>query len=138
MNARKGLQPPTTAGFTAVELLVTLFVAALFLAAGYTLYNAIASRSLDARLSAQADNLAYGYLRRYQGASTNPCTDTIPLNKSPLTGVSGAEGLASPTVTIQITCPVSSNLGISRIRSQVEYRNGSTTEYVQHEMYITN
>jgi Tfp pilus assembly protein PilV len=52
------------AGFSTVELLITLFVAAVFLAAGYQLYLVTVRDSGDVRQRARASAIAYDYLRR--------------------------------------------------------------------------
>lgn len=121
-------------GFTAVELLITLFVAALFLAAGYTLYDAIVSRSSEARQAAQADNIAYDYLRRYEATVGTPCASSTPVNREALTG-DQAQGLARPLVTVAITCPYGSTINrLSKVTVTVEYGDGGDPRSVQHEV----
>ena len=61
-------------GFTAVELLITLFVAAAFIVAGYQLFNIVMKDGGETRAESRAGNVAYDYLRRYTDAATNPCT----------------------------------------------------------------
>lgn len=124
-------------GFTAVELLITLFVAALFLAAGYTLYDAIVSRSAEARQRAQADNIAYDYLRRYESTVTTPCASSTPLNRVALTG-DDAEGLARPIITVAISCPYGSTINrLSKVTVTVEYGDGGDPRSVTHEVLAT-
>lgn len=52
-------------GFTAVELLVTIVVATLFLIMFYQLFIAISQLNNESRRSAQASDLAYANIRRY-------------------------------------------------------------------------
>ena len=123
-------------GFTAVELLITLFVAVAFLMAGYMMYGVILNRSSEARTEAQADNLAYNYLRQYEASASPTCVASTPLDKSPITG-DAANGLANPTVTVQITCPITSVSRVSEITVKIEYSNGGVNKYVQHEVYAS-
>ena len=123
-------------GFTTVELLVTLFVAAMFLAAGYMFYNAILLRSSEARWQSQADNIAYDYLRRYEALASVPCVANTPVNQEALTG-DAASGLANPRVTVQVTCPISSLNRISKITVTVNYGQGGAPSYVRHEVYAS-
>lgn len=127
----------TTQGFSAVELLITLFVAALFLAAGYTLYDAIVGRSAEARQQAQADNIAYDYLRRYEATVTTPCAASTPVNRVAISG-DQAEGLARPLVTVAISCPYGSSINrLSKVTVTVEYGDGGDQRSVTHEVLAT-
>ncbi len=123
-------------GFTAVELLITLFVAALFLMAGYTLYDTILGRSSDTRQMAQADNIAYDYLRRYEPTIATPCVASTPRSRA-IVSTSGTEGLANPLVTVQISCPLSTVPRVSKIMVKVEYGDGGNQRSVQHEIFAS-
>jgi len=90
--------------FTAVELLITLFIAAAFLMSGYQLYNLIIKDGGETRMQARASNVAYDYLQRYKSNVTNPCTVQTPLTDSPIT----VDNLTDVTVSIAITCPYAS------------------------------
>ena len=72
-------------GFTAVELLITLFVAAAFLVSGYQLYALIIKDGGQTRSDARASNVAYDYMRRYSLSATSPCTTITPVNNSSIT-----------------------------------------------------
>ena len=108
-------------GFTAVELLVTLFVAALFLFSGYQLFNVVLNNGTDSRNLAAASNLAYSYLRKYEPSATNPCTVQTPLVNQSVT----VSGLSNPTVTVVITCPEVSTPTMSRVEATVKYNSGN-------------
>lgn len=125
------------AGFTAVELLATLFVAAVFLLSGYTLYNTIMSRSGDARQRVQADNIAFDYLRRYQSSATNPCTSSIPATKLPISSSAATNGLTNPTATVQVSCPNSAIPSLSLLTVIIEYQQGANKQQVRQELYVT-
>ncbi|MFZ3009910.1 MAG: type II secretion system protein, partial [Candidatus Microsaccharimonas sp.] len=97
-------------GFTAVELLITLFVAVAFLVAGYQLFNVVVKDGGQARAESRAGNVAYDYMRRYASNATNPCTGSTPLNNSPL----NIDGLSNARITVTITCPDVTTASLSK------------------------
>jgi prepilin-type N-terminal cleavage/methylation domain-containing protein len=123
-------------GFSAIELLVTLFIALLFLSIGYTLYGTIVTSSSVARHRAQADNIAFEYLRRYETTVTNPCIVTNPVNNALVTGPTAAD-LAGPTVTVNITCQNSTATSLSLVKVTVLYKEGGVQRNVYHEVYAS-
>jgi len=88
-------------GFSAVELLITLFIAAAFLISGFQLYAVIIKDGGEARMQSSASNVATDYLQRYKSSATNPCTTQSPLTDSSIS----IPGLSSVTVSVAITCP---------------------------------
>ena len=123
-------------GFSAIELLVTMFIALLFLSIGYTLYGAIVNSSSTSRHRAQADNIAFEYMRRYEATVTNPCVTSTPVSNVVVTGAS-AETLAAPTVTVNITCPNSTATLLSLVKVTVVYKEGGVQRNVYHEVYAS-
>lgn len=119
MNERTHKQ----AGFTAVELLVTLFVAAAFLIAGYQLFSVVIRDGGQTRAESKAGNIAYDYLRRYAPQATNPCTASTPLNNSAVT----VDGLIATTVTVTISCPNPSTPALSKIEATIAYNSPQQT-----------
>lgn len=117
-------------GFTAAELLITLFVAAAFLVSGYQLYNVIIKDSGQTRAESRASNVAYDYMRRYSSSATVPCTETTPLNNSTIS----VAGLSASSVTVAITCPYSSTTSISKVDISVKYNNPQ--KVVKYATYI--
>lgn len=110
-------------GFTAVELLVTLFVAALFLTAGYQLYSLIIQDGAETRAQARATNITYDYLKRYESFVTNPCTaPPNPVNNASIE----VANLNDVTMTVAITCPYGASSTISKISATVTYNDGRT------------
>ncbi len=110
-------------GFTAVELLITLFVAAVFLIAGYQLYSFVVQRSSDARNETRISNVAYDYLRQYEARITNPCTSLTPVSNALIT----VDGLTDVRITVAINCPNSSVNRLSRIQVTAVYNNPRQT-----------
>ena len=117
-------------GFTAVELLITLFVAAAFLVSGYQLYALIIKDGGQTRSDARAANVAYDYMRRYSLSATNPCTTTTLLSNSPI----NVSSLSNVLVTVAITCPVSTT-SVSKIEATVLYNTPQQT--MEYSTYVT-
>jgi prepilin-type N-terminal cleavage/methylation domain-containing protein len=117
-------------GFTVIELLITLFVAAAFLVAGFQLYNAIIKDGGQTRSESRATNVAYDYLRRYSVSATNPCTVLTPLTNSSLT----VTGLSAVTVTVAISCPYAATTNVSKIDVSVIYNSPQQT--VKYSTYV--
>jgi len=90
-------------GFSAVELLITLFIAAAFLISGYQLYAVVIKDGGEARMQSNASNVATDYLQRYKSSATNPCTTQTPLTDSAIT----VTGLSNVTTSVAISCPYS-------------------------------
>lgn len=110
-------------GFTAIELLITLFVAAGFLIAGYQLFNVIIKDGGQARAESRAGNIAYDYIRRYSSYATDPCVAQTPLNNASIT----IDGLSNVKITVTITCPEYSTSNISKIEVTVNYNSPQQT-----------
>jgi hypothetical protein len=121
-----------SSGFTAVELLITLFVAAAFLVAGYQLFNLVIKDGGDTRVEASAGNTAYDYLRRYSDSATNPCAPSTPLASSPVT----IEGASSATISIAITCPQDDAPTLSKVEATVSYGVGVDAHTVKFATYV--
>jgi len=120
-------------GFTAVELLITLFVAAGFLVASYQLYNLIIKDGGSTRSESRASNVAYDYLRQYTASSTTiPCTASTPLTNAPVT----ISGLSSATMSITISCLPDAINSLSKVEASITYNNPSQT--VTYATYVSS
>jgi len=106
-------------GFTAVELLITLFIAAAFLVSGYQLYGLIIKDGGQTRAQAKASNTLYDYLQRYRTSATSPCTAQTPLTNSVIT----VTGLTSVTITVAISCPYGTASPVSKVLATLKYNN---------------
>lgn len=111
-------------GFTAVELLITLFVAAAFLIAGYQLFNVIIKDGGQARAESRAGNVAYDYLRRYSPQAVNPCVASTPLTNSSV----AIDGLSNVSISVVISCPPGLTVsGLSKIEVTITYNDPPQT-----------
>lgn len=114
------------AGFSTVELLITLFVAALFLGAGYLLYNTIVRESGGARRQARASNVAYRYLRTYSDAVPASCVEREVLADQAL--APPVDTLPDARVWVTYSCP---EPGLTKVEVTVRYGR----EEVTHALY---
>lgn len=120
-------------GFTAVELLATLFIAAMFLVAGYQLFNLVIQDGGDIRAEAGASNLAYSYLRKHSISEiANPCVAKTVVSNEDVT----IEGAADAKVSVTINCPQSDALAINRIEATVSYGVGPEAKSIKQATFI--
>jgi prepilin-type N-terminal cleavage/methylation domain-containing protein len=109
-------------GFTAVELLITLFIAAAFLMSGYQLYGMIIRDGGEARARAKANNIAYQYLQTYKNSASKPCAPEI---QTPETLAGDTSPISDVTVETTISCPYASSptpiTSLSKISVTVKY-----------------
>ena len=128
-------------GFTTVELLVTLFVAAIFLMSGYQLYAMIIKNNGEASARAKATNVAYQYLQTYKTDTTavkNPCGVSSYHNP---TGTNiDTSGLSNPSITISISCPYTTSTpaitSISKLTVTVSYIYAGITQQITNATYV--
>lgn len=121
------------AGFSAVELLITLFIATVFVFTGYQLYSVVLKNGSEANQRAIASTIAYDNLRRYIPQATNPCTTVTP---NPTPTIPANSGLPSPSITVTIDCPYGTSDGTARV--QVSVRYATPQQEVVHAAYVNN
>lgn len=118
-------------GFTAIELLIALFIAAAFIFSGYQLYSVVLKDGNDARLRSRASNVAYGNLQKYAPNITTPCTVISPITPTAPTD------LPSASVSVTFSCPYGTSSTTSRIQAVVSYGTTSPQQTVTEAMYVT-
>lgn len=123
------MKKPPQAGFTAVELLITLFVAAAFLIASYQLFNVVIQDGGQARAESRAGNIAYDYMRRYAPLAASTCSNFLPMTNAPVT----AEGLTDVKVSIAFSC--ANNLATSPTKVDVTVTYNNPAQTVQYSTY---
>ena len=127
-------------GLTTVELMVTLFVAALFILSGYQLYNAVNLRAGNSREMSEASNIAYRILREqaiYDSSFTKDTSSTCPSSStlSP-TPTLPLNTLPNPVVSVY-RCYVDTNSDLQRVTVQIEYGNDTPKRKVIHATYVS-
>ena len=120
----------TQSGFSAIELLITLFVAAAFIAAGYQLYTVILRNSADTQQRTTANDIAYDILRRYAPQAATPCSTSPPLSPAP--ALPANSGLTNASLTYQFSCPYGT-INVSKLTVSVKY--GTPQQEVIHAIY---
>jgi Tfp pilus assembly protein PilE len=126
-------KPTNQSGFTAVELIITLFVAAGFLVASYQLYSLIIKDGGATRAESRASNVAYDYLRQYAASSTTvPCTPSTPLTDSDLT----IDGLSSTSISIIVSCLPDSISSLSKVEAVIKFNN--PTQTIKYATYVSS
>lgn len=124
------------AGFSAVELLITLFIGVAFVATSYQLYSIINKGGGEARDQSKASNIAYQNLQRYAALATNPCVATS--SPTPTPTIPSNSGLANAAISVNMSCPYGTTIpGVSVIVTKVlvtvTYNSGDS---VSHAMYV--
>jgi hypothetical protein len=125
----------TQSGFSAIELLISLFIAVAFVGAGYQLYSVIIKDGGDARLRARANNIAYDNLRAYTPQATNPCTTPAPSPAPTQPPATGDYGLPSASISVTFSCPYGGADSTTKLSVQVLY--GTPQQEVTHAIFIT-
>lgn len=131
------IHTPSQQGFSAVELLITLFVAVAFIATGYQLYSTIVKDGGEARFRARASNLAYDNLRR--ASDTNPTCSATDIVSYPT--VPSGSGLDSPEIIQTISDPQGCNGStwkdrVMKVEITVKYGPTSNKQEVTHAVYV--
>ncbi|MFZ2125274.1 MAG: hypothetical protein WA087_03655 [Candidatus Saccharimonadales bacterium] len=111
-------------GFSTVELLITLFIAAAFLISGFQLYAVIIKNGSEVRAKTKASNVVYDYIQRYKSTATKPCTASTPLVNSLIT----VDTLSDVTISVTISCPYDpATTSVSKILVTINYNKPQKT-----------
>lgn len=123
--------PSKEDGFSAVELLITLFIAVAFIASAYQLYTVILNDSGDTRKQSYASNVAYQAIRQYSPAATSECTGFSP---TPLATMPVDNELTNSEITAVFTCPFGLGAATSKLTVTVKY--DTPQKEVVHAIYV--
>lgn len=121
------------AGFTAIELLITLFIAAAFIGTAYQLYSIVIDDSGTARARASASNIGYATLRKYSPQATNPCST---VTASPTPTIPANSGLSAASISVTFSCPYGTSSSTTKVLVSVKY--GAPQQEVVHALYVAN
>lgn len=132
--------PKLQQGFTAVELLITLIVASMFLFAGYQLYTQVTRDGTDANRTAILSNLVNEKLREEATTTTNaaPSGCTAGSNKDVTSAPANLGGLTGVQFRTQVSCPTNGpgTLDLFLIKITGSYTERGQTVEVQHATYV--
>lgn len=128
-------------GFTAVELLITLFIAAVFLFAGYQLYTQVIRDGKDADKIARLSNEVYKIMREKSAQVTalnsTGCSGSISLPAAP-TSPATVAGIPNVTTTVSYSCPLGTSTvyDLFLVKVSASYSDSSgVTKKVEHATY---
>lgn len=130
-------------GFTIVELLVTIIVAALFISVFYNMFLILVGINSNARNVAQASDLAYANMRRYPTAATvtgTGITCASPGGSGNLLSTTGTDsnypelGTVTETVTASYPYGCTAVYDVIKLVSVVTY--GSNSTKVSYATYV--
>lgn len=116
------------AGFSAVELMISLFIAVAFLASGYQLYGVIVKDGASTRYQAQASNIAYAAMRKYASQPNGNCVaSTAPSPAPTLTAdelkLLPARPSGAAQLVVAFSCPYGTSSNVWRVTATVRYGN---------------
>jgi prepilin-type N-terminal cleavage/methylation domain-containing protein len=118
-------------GFSAIELMIALFIAATFIFTGYQLFSVVIQDGNVARLRSRAGNVAYENLQKYSPSTTAPCTALSSVNPAAPTDLPAA------TVTVSFSCPYGTASNTSRVQAVVSYGFETPQQTVTEVLYVS-
>ncbi len=125
-------------GFTVVELLVTIIVAALFVSVFYNMFLILVGVNSNARNVSQASDLAYSNMRRYPTAASTALTcsgsSTSLLNTTGTDSDYPELGTITETVTASYPYGCAAVYDVIKLVSVVTYGTNSTK--VSYATYV--
>ncbi len=125
-------RPRDDQGFSTVELLISLFVAAAFITAGFQLFSVVMKDSSDARLRATAARFINTTIQERSNAVNSPCNNPLPGNAT--ISIPTSE-LPQASATVTYSCPYGNSSKTTRLRVVVTY--GSPAQTVQGSLDVT-
>ena len=118
-------------GFSTVELLISLFIAAAFIGTGFQLFSVVTKDSNKARLRAAAASIVDTTIQERMGNAGSPCAPPL----APTTIDIPTAELPQGTATITYSCPYGDSSKTTRINVAVKY--GSPQETVEGSLDVT-
>ena len=120
-------------GFTAAEMLVTLFVASIFLIAGYQLFVQVTQDSKNTNEEAQVSGIVYERLRK---EATENLSDNCPYTTVTTTDTESISGYPDVDLTITTSCVSYGTTYISHVSVTGKYAEGTYYREVTHSTYV--
>jgi len=122
---------PQQRGFSTVELLISLFIAAAFIVTGFQLFSVVMNDSNNARLRAAAGTIVNTTIQQRTNSINSPCS---PTPASATIAISTTE-LPQASAAVTYTCPYGASSKTTRINVVVSY--GSPQKSVQGGLDVT-
>lgn len=122
-------------GFTAVELLITLFIGTIFLIAGYQLSVQVTKDGADAEKTARVSNVVYERLRKTRFDSFQTVCGGAGSPSAPSNENVTIDGLNGPAVlSTTYACPFT-NTGLYKVTITATYNDGVSNRVLRHAMF---
>lgn len=121
-------------GFSTVELLISLFIAAAFIATGFQLFSIITQDSNKARLRTTAAGIASTTIQERKNAAGSTCGAT-PGGASVTNQAIATAQLPQATYDITYSCPYGTSAKTTRITVTIKY--GNPQETVEGSLDVT-
>lgn len=118
-------------GFTTVELLISLFVAAAFIATAFQLYSVIMNDSNEARLRAKAAGTANTLIQQRVNSTNNPCSPTPATTNVPIP----TADLPQASAEVIYSCPYGPSSKTTRVSVVVSY--STPTKQIERSLDVT-
>ena len=118
-------------GFSTVELLISLFIAAAFISTGFQLFSAVTKDSNEARLRSKAASLANDYLQKNTSLAPVPCEVRSQTTNASIP----TADLPQATYDVNFLCPYGTTAKTTRTVVTVKY--GNPQETVQAVLDVT-
>lgn len=118
-------------GFSTVELLISLFIAAAFIATGFQLFSVITNDSNEARLRAAAGSVVNSIIQEKMNAVGEIC-DPVP---SPETISIPTSKLPQASADVTYNCPYGDESKTTRVKVSVSY--GEPEKIVEGSLDVT-
>ena len=118
-------------GFSAVEVMIALIIASLFLFSAYQLFGIVHQSQLYARLRSEASNVAYAELRKATG-TTFACPVGPRRTLDRVSYPTNTPNLIGLKATTRVSCPYGTTQKILKVEVEIEYRiNGNVQKEIQ-------
>jgi prepilin-type N-terminal cleavage/methylation domain-containing protein len=131
-------------GFSAVELMITLIIASIFLFSGYQLYVQVTRDGADADRTAKLSNILYERVKKEAALVTAqaPTGCAAANEKDNTPGVAeNISGIGSVTFITIVDCPYSTTPGnltdIFYVRIEATYSNAGVQKKVEHATFAS-
>lgn len=119
-------------GFTAVEVMIALVVASIFLFSGHQLFALVYQSHFTARTKAQATNIAQAHLRERANEEFTCGVTTPDKNHTPYPH----EDLKGLKIKTRVTCPYGKNQKLIRVAVNVEYTMNGIKQQEEQVIYV--
>lgn len=132
-------------GFTAIELLITLIVASIFLFSGYQLYVQVTRDGADANKTAVLSNVVYERMTKLAKDTTSLAGNQAGCGttsiSTPAATVENVAGVGSVTFQNKVRCPRATTPGnltdLFYIEVEATYTDGGVSKQVRHATYAS-